>query len=114
MPYVRRNAAGRIVATSCEPAAEFDEQLSESSPELQTFLTRMSDGAEPARELAGTDLSFIRVLEDLIELLITRNVIRFTDLPAPAQEKMLERQQLRDAMQPHLDLLDDEREDPLF
>jgi len=94
---------------SHDPVPGFGEELSAEDSELRQFLATL--GPEG---LAETDLSFIRVLEDLIELLIARNVIRFTDLPSAAQNKMLQRQQLRDRMRPHLDLLEDERDDPLL
>jgi len=45
--------------------------------------------------LAGSDQGMVRVLEDLIETLIAKNLIRFTDLPEAAQAKLLERRSLR-------------------
>jgi hypothetical protein len=45
--------------------------------------------------LSQTDTSLVRVLEDLIDVLITRGVIQFTDLPEPAQAKLLERRETR-------------------
>jgi hypothetical protein len=43
-------------------------------------------------------MRLVRVLEDLIDLLITRDVIRFTDLPLPAQEKLMERRSMRQSL----------------
>ena len=40
--------------------------------------------------LSSSDAGLARVTEDLIELLIARGVIRFTDLPLAAQNKLLE------------------------
>jgi hypothetical protein len=40
-------------------------------------------------------LSFVRVLEDVIDLLVERGVIRFTDLPLAAQTKLLQRRDSR-------------------
>src|SRR5262245_24114910 len=111
MPYVRRGSAGEIDAMSDAPGRGFDEELPPNDVEFQRFLARF----EPSRDaLAGTDQSFIRVLEDLIELLIARGVIRFTDLPGPAQAKMMARQQMREALRPHVDLLDHDQEEPLI
>ncbi|EKD97704.1 MAG: hypothetical protein ACD_23C00767G0001, partial [uncultured bacterium] len=36
---------------------------------------------DKATVLSQTDTSLVRVLEDLIDVLITRGVIQFTDLP---------------------------------
>lgn len=57
--------------------------------------------------LNNSDIELIRVLDDLIELLINKKVIKFTDLPNEAQQKLLMRQTLRKKTN-HLNLLDDE------
>src|SRR5262245_32406152 len=111
MPYVRRDDAGQIVAMSESAASGFDEQVLPTDVDLQHFLARF----EPSRDaLAGTDQSFIRVLEAMIGLLILRRVIRFTDQPGAAQAKMMQRQQMREALRPHVDLLDHDPEEPLI
>lgn len=51
--------------------------------------------ADALERLAGSDQGMVRVLEDLIETLIAKNLIRFTDLPEAAQAKLLERRSLR-------------------
>jgi hypothetical protein len=48
------------------------------------------------------------VLEDLIDVLITRGVIQFTDLPEAAQAKLLERRQTRATLTHRLELLPDD------
>jgi hypothetical protein len=45
------------------------------------------------------------VLEDIVDLLIERDVIRFTDLPEQAQAKLMERKSLRASMRSGLNLL---------
>jgi hypothetical protein len=37
-----------------------------------------------------------RVVEDLIETLVTKSIISFVDLPQPVQLKLLKRKNLRD------------------
>ncbi len=49
-------------------------------------------------KLAESDQALIRVIEDLIETLIGKNLIHFTDLPEAAQTKLLERRSLRHSM----------------
>lgn len=94
MPYVRRDEQGRIIAVDTEPAAGFAEVPS-TAPELIEFLR----GLEPGQpSLQQSDMRLVRVLEDLIDLLIERDVIRFTDLPLPAQEKLLERRSMRQSL----------------
>lgn len=91
MPYVKRNPQGHIVATRLE-AAEGYEPLPYGTPELLDYARAMGLEQGP---LEQSDMRLVRVLEDLIDLLISRDLIRFTDLPQPAQEKLLERQSLR-------------------
>lgn len=101
MPYVKRDPQGLIVAVAMTAGENFAE-ISSGEPEFQDFMRRM--GQEQST-LEQSDMRLVRVLEDLIDLLIARDVIRFTDLPQPAQEKLLERRSLRQSLGA-LDLLD--------
>ena len=67
----------------------------------------MTEPAVP-HSLSETDTGLARVLEDLIDVLITRGHIQFTDLPEAAQAKLLERRQTRANLTHRLDLLSDE------
>lgn len=67
----------------------------------------MSNEEKDIQALQQSDLDMIRVLDDLIELLIDKGVIQFTELPAQAQDKLLKRTQLRRGRR-DLDLLEDE------
>ena len=60
---------------------------------------------DKATALSQTDTSLVRVLEDLIDVLITRGVIQFTDLPEAAQAKLLERRETRASLNNRLQLL---------
>ena len=63
---------------------------------------------ELPKALSETDVGLARVLEDLIDVLITRGHIQFTDLPQAAQAKLLERRQTRATLGKRLDLLSDD------
>ncbi len=102
MPYIKRDEQGRVVAVSLEPAPGFDEQVNNNAPELSTFI------ALPAASLEDTDQDFIRVLEDVVELLIDKGLILFTELPQSAQDKIMRRQRLRSEMSGRLDLIGDD------
>lgn len=60
------------------------------------------------RELSTSDSDFIRVLEDLIDVLIANGTIRMTDLPPQALAKLHARKQARQRLRNSLDLLDDD------
>jgi hypothetical protein len=69
-----------------------------------------SEGTEqndPSKSLADSDASVARIAEDLIDILITRGVIQFTDFPQAAQAKLLQRRHTRETLSNRLKLLDD-------
>lgn len=69
---------------------------------------RNEDEAPDALErLAESDQALVRVLEDLIETLIGKNLIQFTDLPDAAQAKLLQRRTLRRSVNA-LNLIEDD------
>ncbi len=59
------------------------------------------------QELTESDASLARITEDLIDILIQRGVIQFTDFPAAAQAKLLQRRQTRVNLSKRLKLLDE-------
>jgi hypothetical protein len=59
------------------------------------------------QSLADSDASLARVTEDLIDILLTRGLIQFTDFPPAAQAKLLQRRQTREILSKRLKLLDD-------
>jgi len=60
------------------------------------------------QELSSLDSDFIRVLEDLIDVLLANGTLRLTDLPPSALEKLSSRKQARARLRSALDLVDDE------
>ncbi|MDH3993839.1 MAG: tryptophan synthase subunit beta like protein [Gammaproteobacteria bacterium] len=105
MPFVKRNGQGAITAVSETSEAGFGEELAANSLELADFLGGVS-GSDS--DLGATDLEFVRVLEDVVQLLIDKGVILFTDLPDSAQRKIMLRQQLRSKFSGKLDLIGDD------
>ncbi len=84
MPYIRRNAEGSLISLHREAEPEVPDFLPDEHPEVQAFVGR-GGGFEQL------DADFIRVLEDLIDLLIRQRVINATDLPADARKKLFAR-----------------------
>ena len=101
--YVKRNAQGVVVAVSVEPLDGF-EIATASAEELAR---QMEQSVAPQNRLEESDRDVVRVLDDLINLLVEKNTIRFTDLPPAAQRKLLERKGLRRGGS-HLGLLGDD------
>lgn len=109
MVYVKRNQDGCIVAVSREqqPVNEGWESLPANTPEVVAFADILAGGQ---KVLAAADLGMARVVEDLIHLLLEHEVIRFTDFPHAAQEKLLARRSMRCSLR-SLKLLEDEGEE---
>ena len=100
MFYVLRDAAGRICSLHRDPVVGA-QTLPEDHPEVRQFMGVDGD----TQQFASQDASFLRVLEDLIDALIRRNVLCITDLPMEAQLKLFDRKHFREAGQAYsLDL----------
>ncbi|GAB1259167.1 hypothetical protein [Aurantivibrio plasticivorans] len=110
MLYVQRDQEGHIVAINSHATAECYEALDANHDDIKAILegNKSSKPGEHTSQLRESDLDFIRVVEDLINLLISKNVICFTDLPEEAQRKINHRRNIRAALNRELDLLDDE------
>jgi hypothetical protein len=96
MPYALRDALGQIASLHREPVAG-GQSLDRQHPEVLAFLGRDPD----AERFASLDADLVRVLEDLIDALIRRNVLNITDLPPEAQAKLFDRKHFREGMQAH-------------
>jgi hypothetical protein len=109
----RRDADGRIVALTRQTLTPEKikmgawQAVSSADPEVQAFVQQVSTQTEA---LSQTDTGLARVLEDLIDVLITRGMLQFTDLPEAAQAKLLERRQTRAKLPHRLELLSDDSE----
>lgn len=97
MPYVTRDQTGRVVAVS-ETGTPGSERIPVTHPDLMDFLFR-GEGDDAARRFLLSDLALLRALEDLIEVLVAKRVLSWTDLPPAVQEKLLTRRTLRAEMQ---------------
>jgi hypothetical protein len=93
MPYVQRNADGRITSLHREAPGGTAEELPLDHPDVLAFLDASPRAGD---EFARLDASFVRVIEDLIDTLIAKNLINLTDLPEQAQSKLLSRKTFRE------------------
>ncbi len=102
-----RNAEGHVEAhtrqaiTAQEAQEDGWEAVAPTDAEVAAFMGEVSNQANPLRQ---TDAGVVRVLEDLVDVLINRGLIQFTDLPEAAQAKLLERRQTRATLTNRLEL----------
>ena len=97
MPYVRRNPEGRIIALLHTAETDTQEFLAPNDAEISSFL---GESAE-AQFFSKLDDELIRAIEDVIDVLINKNLLRLTDLPLAAQKKLLSRKQFRQQICEH-------------
>jgi hypothetical protein len=103
MPYVSRDPSGRITGVFDHPEVGVEETGADD-PELVRFLADQGLSSPDAirQLLADSDLRMVRLVDDLIDVLIDKSVIKFTDLPPAAGEKYLQRQIARKRLQSNL------------
>ncbi len=107
MVYVKRDAEGRLIAVSLEDDGSGGELGAGNRAERELLEKLLRDSRS---ELSESDLSLSRVLEDLVELLVDKGVIRFTDLPEAARAKLEERKGARVSMRIGRSLLDEDND----
>ncbi len=73
MPYVQRSEQGEITSLNDSPSNDNNEW-----------------------SLDASDVEMARVLEDVIDILMEKQVFVFTELPEPVQDKLNKRKQLRE------------------
>ncbi len=102
MPYFQRDANGTIVSLRSDQDDVHTEFLAPTHPDIISFLTtekQMSNDSKAKETLSESDQDFARATEDLIHLLIQKNIILFTELPVEVQAKMVGREKLRSNLQ---------------
>lgn len=117
MLWCRRNGQGQIDSLSRQTLTDQEavsggwQQVSSESAEVGVFLQELSSHANA---LSQTDVGLARVIEDVVDVLITRGLIQFTDLPEAAQAKLLERRETRASLTNRLDLFPLDGDSGLF
>ena len=98
MPFVRRNPEGAVASLHRSDDAGGLEFLPDDHADVRAFL-----GAGPADSegFGRLDADLVRVLEDVIDTLIVKNVINITDLPEQAQAKLFARKTFRERVTRH-------------
>ena len=107
LPYVSRNSDGNVIAVSERPTGLAQELLPADHPEVMGYLKNSSPNTM-IHKLSRTDNEMARITEDLVDVLIYKNIINFTDLPLQAQRKLVGRQHMRRNLSALSNLVSDE------
>lgn len=98
MLYVERNKQGKIVAVRVKAEKGATERKAMVDEEIVEFLSLGKAAGSWLQILSQSDVGIIRILEDVIDLLVEKNIIMFTELPEDAQVKIRERKLIRKKM----------------
>ncbi len=98
MFYAERDREGTIVAIRRDPGGEHVDTDPLSEEEIEEFLAGEFGQTSYELLLRAADRNMIRVLDDLIEVLVRKNIIMITDLPDEAREKLGSRREVRRRM----------------
>ncbi|UTW07432.1 tryptophan synthase subunit beta [Pseudomonas benzenivorans] len=94
MVYVQRDERRRILRVEQEPFDSMSQSMPADDPEVQAWLASHALNNRLVA-LQQSDLEMIRVLEDVVSALVSRGVIRYTDLPEAARRKLSQRAETR-------------------
>jgi hypothetical protein len=98
MPFVLRDESGKISRASAR-ALHGGEFLPHNHPDVVDFLnTRGHDPQvvdDALGELRRTDMEMSRAVEDVIMVLLKKNIMKLTDLPKAVQDRMELRVKMR-------------------
>lgn len=100
MLYIERHTDGTIAAIHQTPTDKATERKTMLDEEIIAFLGKDGELDSWIQLLSLSDISIIRVIEDLIDVLIKKNVIMLTDLPEEARDKLKERKRVRQKLAP--------------
>lgn len=98
MLYIERDSDGKITAIHRAPTANATERKPLLDEEVVEFLGKDTELESWIQLLSLSDVSIIRVIEDLVDVLVRKNVIMLTDLPEEARDKLTERKRVRQKM----------------
>lgn len=105
MVFVKRDLSGKIIALYKEAKIEGMESLPLDHLEVVAFLTRCDDEQQYA--MLQSDLQLIRVIEDVIEILMSKSLINITDFPPTVVEKLMSRRGIRSQLSEAIGLIED-------
>ncbi len=108
MLYIKRNELNEILEIEFTEKEGYEE-ISLHDPKLAQYIEDSENSDEIIHKvLTQLDLDMVRVIEDLIDILIDKNIMLFTDLPDPVQNKILFKKFVRNLSNKNTSILQDE------
>ncbi|MFZ6046671.1 tryptophan synthase subunit beta [Pseudomonas sp. CR3202] len=107
MVYVQRDEKGGILRLDHEPFDGMTQTLSASDPEVRIWFAGRGLH-DHLMALQRSDLELVRVIDDLVQVLVSLGLLNYTDLPEPARRKLQHRAEARSRVRELGGLLTDE------
>ena len=107
MLFAERNHHGEIIALHTGKTTPQLDPVSLLDRDVLAFLCSTGELDAFSQLLVLSDTTIVRVLEDLVDLLIEKNLILFTELPEAAQKKLQDRKNLRSQLEDGPIMVDD-------
>lgn len=102
MPYILRDTTGNIAKISSRPMPN-GQSLALDHPEIVTFLKSRRVNPKQIQsylvDLKNSDTDMARTIEDIVTLLLKKNLVKIADMPQHMQDKMAIRARLRLAIE---------------
>jgi len=97
MLYATRNTEGNIIGISDAPS-DSAEPIANDHKDVKAYFSRHYNDFTPDAFLDSSDSGTTRILDDLVDLLVKKHIIMFTELPSEAQQKLISRRVVRSLM----------------
>ncbi|MEM5530161.1 hypothetical protein WN093_15170 [Gammaproteobacteria bacterium AS21] len=94
MLYATRNTEGNIIGISDVPS-DSAEPIANNHVDVKAYFSRHYNDFTPDDFLEDSDSGTTRILDDLVDLLVKKHIIMFTELPSEAQQKLISRRVVR-------------------
>jgi SepF-like predicted cell division protein (DUF552 family) len=108
MLYAERDEEGKITGISVYPSHVDQEPVSDE--ELTDFIAESTNNRALLALIKVLDIGIIRVLDDLVDLLIKKNIIIFSELPIEAQKKLAKRKTVRKQLRRDPPIIEEEED----
>jgi hypothetical protein len=97
MLYAKVNENGEIIDVATSQSDDYSLLVAPNEPSVASILEKKFTATSTSTQeiLSESDSEMMRILEDLIDLLSEKRLIQFTELPLPAQKKLLGRKWVR-------------------
>jgi len=103
MVYTQRDSSGKLLRVSFNAFPGMTAEEPETPDDVSIWLRAQEEMRHHLEKLHQSDIATVRVLEDLINVLVEKNIIDYADLPATAREKLDERALVRADVEALLD-----------